>query len=359
MVINCALVSAYMGPYPANYMHLDLALCVRMRTLGHNVVIVFPSNVKYMDWIPMFTDKGFEVLFVDYNPFSKSNINTFKTIFKEHSINIIYTQFCGWEYTVKLAAPNIPVIWHQLMNVNCSGFSGLRSWIKYNLIGARNTISIATSNKNYDAICSMTNSKKVRLLHDGIQLNRYKTIFGRNERCEPYNLLLFSHNPILKGLDIAYDACAEINKSKVIAELYVVSLGTTPEYIKNNYPELPSWFHILPPVSNLQEYYANADAYLCASRGEGFNNSIIEALYCGCSIIFSDIKTTRQIRQYKNVFEFKSESSKALSDAMLKANHNRISDEEIQFNVDKCKENHSVEKWINGVMDCMMELLTK
>lgn len=355
-MIRCALVSAYMGPYPANYMHLDLALYERMKATGNDIIIILPTTVEHMPWVSMFVDRGIDVLFVKYNPFSLNNILEFKKILKKYNINLIYTQFCGWEYTVKFSAPNIPVIWHELMNVNNKGIPGLRSWIKYNIIGRFKTTSIATSDSNYEIISRITGGKRVVCIHDGISFGRYHTLYDRDSVTRPYKLMLFSHNPILKGLDIAYDACAILNADKMKAELYVVSLGSTGNFIKKHYPVLPKWFHILPPTSNLQAYYENADAYLCASRGEGFNNSILEALYCGCSIIFSNIPTTRQVREYKHVFEFESESASSLADAIEDAMLKSISNEEIDFNKSIIESHYSVGEWLNQVTDLMKNI---
>lgn len=63
---------------------------------------------------------------------------------------------------------------------------------------------------------------------------------------------------------------------------------TIAEQIRAQFGEFPEWLKLLPPRQDIASYYRAADIYIQASRSEGFCYAIVEAAYCGKTVVASD-----------------------------------------------------------------------
>ena len=85
-----------------------------------------------------------------------------------------------------------------------------------------------------------------------------------------------------KGCDIALDAVSRVRS--VIPDLRMVAFGTLA---RDRGPGLPDWVEYWrsPAQDKLREIYAMCDAWLFASRCEGFGLPILEAMACRTPVI--------------------------------------------------------------------------
>ncbi len=60
-------------------------------------------------------------------------------------------------------------------------------------------------------------------------------------------------------------------------------------YIEASFGGCPSWVHVVDALDDVATYYHAADVFVSAAREEGLCYSPIEAAYCGCAIISSEI----------------------------------------------------------------------
>lgn len=358
-MIRCVSVSSYMGPYISNYILSEIALEQKFREQGDYLVHVFPKDVENKEWVRLFREIDAKLYFIEYKPGTNWSIKTLRKIFRGEKANVIHCHFGGWDIDAKLAAPFIPMIWHQRMYPTLSPWQRkYKYWLKYNILGMFCTRHIAISEAVYETITSITN-KKTYCIPNSIDFNRVQIDLeqrlSRNDNNEPCKILLFGYSPLSKGLDVAYKACSLLAKKGHNVELDVVSQSQSDQYIAENYTPPPSWFKVLPPISNVSDYYNKTDIFLSASRAEGFCNSLLEAIYCGCPAVYSDIAGTRWAAGFAHTFEYAVESPEALAKAILLCIADPISREEIEANRKKAVTNYSMETWVEKVYQVLVE----
>lgn len=358
-MIRCASVSSYMGPYISNYILSELALERKFKEQGDYMVHVFPKDVENKEWVRLFREIDAKLYFVEYKPGTRQSVRTLRKIFRNEKVNIIHCHFGGWDLDAKLAAPFIPTIWHQRMFVNLDTRKRrIKYWLKYNILGMFHTRNVAISEAVYEAITSITN-KKTYCIPDCIDFNRVQIDLEqrlkKKKDDEPYRILLFGYSPMVKGLDVAYKACELLAAEGHFVELGVVSQSESDRYIAEHYHPQPTWFKKLPPISNVSEYYNKADVFLSASRSEGFSNSLLEAIYCGCPAVYSDIEGTRWAAGFAHTVVYAVESPEALAKAILLCTAKPVSREEIMANREKAVANYSMEAWVEKIYQVLVE----
>jgi glycosyltransferase involved in cell wall biosynthesis len=85
-----------------------------------------------------------------------------------------------------------------------------------------------------------------------------------------------------KGSDIAFEAIRIARKS--IPNLRVLSFGATKAFQRIDVPP-GTEFHRNPPQARIRDIYSRCDAWLFASRSEGFGLPILEAMACRTPVI--------------------------------------------------------------------------
>ncbi len=348
-MIRCASVSSYMGPYISNYILSELALEKEFRKKGDYIFHVFPKDVENKEWVQLFRDLDAKLYFIDYKPGTFGSIRLLRKIFKKEKVNIIHCHFGGWDLDAKLAAPFTPTIWHQRMYVNLNTRKRrFKYWVKYNILGMFKTQNIAISDAVYEAITSITH-KKTFCVPNCIDFNRLcpdlNCRLQKKDKNHIWKILLFGYSPYVKGLDVAYKACELLNKDGKQIELNVVSQDISDKYIEENFNPLPRWFKVLKPSNNVSEYYNQSDIFLSASRSEGFSNSLLEAIYCGCPAVYSDIPGTKWAKEFGQTYEYEVESYKSLASAILKSISIPTSIGIIEKNQKEALQTYSIDSW--------------
>ena len=100
--------------------------------------------------------------------------------------------------------------------------------------------------------------------------------------------VLYHENPV-KGFEDAYKAL-QITK-EIIPDLNVEAFGI---YSRPNY--LPDWLNYTRNASTevLRKIYSSSQAYICASKGDGFGLTGLEALACGTALISTNYRGVRE-----------------------------------------------------------------
>ncbi len=356
---RCLLVSSFMAEYKGGYIPCILALIKKMHENGDELTCIFPTPKKEIEWIEEIKNEGCKVYFLDYDPYSLSNINFIKKIIKKEKINLIHSDFTGWDITVKLAAPFIPTIWHERMRVNDIDFvKKMENLVKYRVVGAVKTYPVGISDDVYRAVSRLSFGNKSEKIMDVLDVNRFDTELERPNN-EIKKFLMFSYSPIVKGVDIAFDAMEELNRDELIAKLVLVSHGACDDYVAKRYPELPEWLELEKPREDVQYFYKNTDYFISASRSEGFSLALIESIYNGMSVIASDIPGTAWSREFKSVDFFSSGEKYSLLNEINKKLKKEISDKDIQFNRQKVIDEFSIDGWVNKVTTLHKKILKK
>ena len=350
--INCAWIASYYGPYYSNFVCSMLSFEEEMKKRGNKTIYILPAEAENFSWIELFKKENATIYFIPYKPHSLSNVIQLRKIFKKEKINLIYSHMCGWDFTARFAAPFTPIIWHMHMRVLVSDWKHkLKNWLKFRIIGIGKVHHIAVSSPTADAINSLNPHNKCAFIPNALQFDRLGELPERNRNGEPYKLLIFGWAPIVKGLDIALDACESINQETVKVELIVSSQDKTYTYINERYKEIPEWLKLVPPTDKIAELYASVDCMVSASRAEGFSYAIAEAIYTGLPIVYSDIPGTLWTSDFESTSIFESGNPASLISAINRVMENGISLESQQNNRKKMEELYSMDAWVNQVMD--------
>lgn len=139
---------------------------------------------------------------------------------------------------------------------------------------------------------------KARVLHNGIDLSRFKKINDAEKKTLRAELDLSNDETVFmwcsqdrpkKGLHIALDAFQKVNNKNPNTKLLVA--GVNREINQKDVLNLKSI-----PNEDLPKYYQLSDVYLFPTLWkEGFGIVLAEAMHCGCYIIASDQGGVREV----------------------------------------------------------------
>jgi len=140
---------------------------------------------------------------------------------------------------------------------------------------------VAPSEMSRDFL-SDVHDRPIRVIPHGIDTSVFKTTVEWEER--PYDVCICipeTASPRLyrrKGIDIAQKVCDTLREEglKIIGNRYA------PRFVKGVEPFKSTEYYDLP------KFYNMAKVFLLTSRSEGFVLPALEALACGCVVVYSD-----------------------------------------------------------------------
>lgn len=343
--MNCAVLVSYAAPYPGNFIFSISALSKNMKKRGDRLIFVFPEEAREREWISLFENE--KVFFLPYAPYALSTVKALRKLFRAEKIDLVYSHFSGWDIVGRVAAPFLQCVWHCHMNVRTETLSKrIKYFLKYDIIGAFKTYSIAVSQPVGDVIEKIAGKGKSTVICNGIDFSRLrkKEAFDREKK----NVLIFGWQPVVKGVDTACDAF----QSGLFEKTLTVSCQeATRDFFEKRYPEgLPSWLKTVEPTNDVSSLYQNADVFLSASVTEGFSYALAEALYSGLPCVISDIEGTSWAKEFKNVFVFKAGDCESLKSALERCFAVQIAFEDAEYNRKILEEKYSLESWCSRVM---------
>ena len=356
---RCLIVSSLMAEHKTNYVYNMLALIKKFHANGDELVFMFPKAKTNAEWVDEIRQEGCKVYFLDYNPYSLNNVKFIKKIIKDENINIVQSDYTGWDITVKLAKPFIPTIWYERMRVNDKDtVKKLENLIKYKIVGAFNTFSVGISDDVYHSLCNLSKESRCEKIYNAFDPSRFSLSYPKADN-DIKTYLMFSYSPKVKGTDIVCDAFEEFNRDSVKAKLIIVSHGINDDYLNGRYKQTPEWLTVEKPRSDVEYYYSRADSFISASRSEGFSYALLEAVYMGIRCIASDIPGTAWSERFKGVRYFKSGDSASLLEALENDIDSNINKEDAEFNRQKILTDFSFENWVEQVYALHKKVLNR
>jgi glycosyltransferase involved in cell wall biosynthesis len=146
-------------------------------------------------------------------------------------------------------------------------------------------------------------SRKLVVLQNALDLEQFRDpVVHRDESRrhlgvaeDAFVVVSFCWPPFTKGADVLLRAVARLADEVRDRPLAVVAVGEKPQleqFVRERNGTMPRWLSIVPPVEDVTDVFGAADAFVSASRVEGFSYAVAEAMACGLPIVGSDIPGT-------------------------------------------------------------------
>jgi len=351
--MNIFLVADYAAPYEGNFINSIKKLEDKINQNGGKVIYSFPEKIQNIDWIIEF-QKTRKVYFHTRNILN--NLNYFRKIVKENSINVIYSHFCipRTQVGLKLLSKfnKVALVQHYHNHYQMPNNFVKKMLLKYifngNLnIGCSESVAKSIPYKNVVSVPNAINFKR---------LEKYENIKIKDD--DQKVILMFGFDYKRKGVDIAIKVLEDIaEKYNIILAISVsVKLEQLKQKIIDEFGEIPKFVKFLEPRDDIATYYHASDIFLSAAREEGLCYSNIEAVYCGVKCIFSDLE--EQPLDIPNIVSFESENTNDLKEKIVEI----IQNDELN-NIDKknesqkfVKEKYEISRWTDKIYKCLEEI---
>lgn len=330
-------------------------------------IYLFCSTAKSNEariWIDDMVSKGVGVFFLEEN--HNQSIELVKKIIVEEDVVLVHTHFITTEQfgIVDSAVPKwIPVIMH--MHNHSKRGNVVKTLMRRYYY--RRCIMIACSDSVFQSIKRDYPRHEKYSVDNGVNFDRledYQTILPEEYGIEPDEkiLLIFGFDFYRKGVDLAIKAVELLRKE---GEKYflLISLSTNFEFveeeIKKIMGEMPRWAKVIKARSDVASLYNLTDLFLSPSREEGLPYSVIEAEYCKCSVVLSDISAQRNLKLV-NAYWFKEESVNDLARQIQKAykeHHEKL--ENLETIKEHMRENYSLSEWSKKIIEIYDKVLRR
>jgi glycosyltransferase involved in cell wall biosynthesis len=218
-------------------------------------------------------------------------------------------------------------------------------------------LDIGVSESVAEKICKVGfNSAKVTYIQNAVYFQRLETYENINlaDQFSQKVVIMFGWNSLIKGVDIAIEAIKQLN-SENYNILLAICLAGGNEVLKNEIViqlgEVPSWIKLLESREDIATYYNASDIFLSASREEGLNYSVIEAAYCKCALIVSEIPGNPQDIPYtlkfkvNNIQELKCSIHELIGKSKAEIEHMKKIQKEYVLRV------YDLKKWAKKLID--------
>ena len=316
------MIASYGGPYRGNFIPALIAYSDIVHELGYRSVFIFPKFADGFEWKNDIVSVADKVYYIPYKPYSLDNIKRIRDICFEENAVLLYSRLSGWDITARLAMPSLPLIWHMEMGLDLSNRrQKIKYWIKYRALGFGKTYHIAVSEATTESINSLGVKNQCEWIPNAIDVTRLKKI-KLDCNSATTRILTFAYDPLIKGFDVALDACELLNKDGIRFELWASAQEKTYQYIEKRYGvEKPEWLVLLEPTDDISSLYNSVDIMISPSRSEGFSFCLAEAIYSGLPVVYSDIMGTRWADEMEMAFKFKCEDYVDLAKQIEKCNN--------------------------------------
>lgn len=318
----------YAAAYKGNFMESLEYLEEELREKGFTViyaVISAQAVTSPPDWIHQMIDGGKRVIILPNE--GKKDTAILKQLMREEPVCLIHTHFITMKQYVNLYkavfAQSVPVIMH-MHNHSQEMKNPIKAWIRRCLYNRCTMVACGPSvykslERDYPGIkkCTIDNCVKFQRLDEYEHLEN--DVYGLQG--EEIVCLIFGADFYRKGVDRALKSLKELqNEGHSCALLISVSkdLENTGIKVKEVLGELPDWVKIIPARSDVASLYNKATIFLSPSREEGLPYSVIEAAYCRCMVVLSNIPPQKGLK-IDYGYWFEEEDTEGFKEQILKA----------------------------------------
>lgn len=307
-------------------------------------------------WIEELCDKGREVYGITGNIICDAQ--RIQKILKKNNIGIIHTHFISMKqylpvYFATMFSKTKVVMHFHNHSTEAHGIKNKLRQILY-----RKCTMVGCSQSVYDNLCRDFPKNKKIAVNNGIQFERLEGVATAQR--EEYSLrndsvvcLIFGFDFYRKGVDLALMALNDLNINGIEYEL-LISLSKNFEYVEHEVKKMlgyiPDWVHIIQARTDVAALYNMSDLFLSPSREEGLPYSVLEAGYCRCGVITSDIPAQIKLDIPFSVLhtaEHYVSLREKIKIALQKKTEKQNKMQEVQ---EFMKLHYSLENWVDGII---------
>lgn len=294
--MNILFISNYAAPYRGNFIPALETLENHLSGKAQ-VYYALPESAKDILWVQTFAQSHI-VLFLSLDFYGKyphmHGLVSLCRFIRQHAVTTLHTHFVEGSVNLWLLRCLCPKV-HFVANLHNHYIPTGRLW-RWRAWLFRNTNDVVIGDSesvSESAYAIRVDKKKVVTILNSIQFSRldhYEAMSLRDgyDAC----VLMFGYPWFRKGVDIVARAIHQLNDNGIATCLCIAQsgqVGATNQAIVDTLGYMPGWVHNLPPTEQLADYYNSADIFISAGREEGLSYSPIEAAYCSCDVVCSDI----------------------------------------------------------------------
>lgn len=357
---NVLEISDYAAPYMGNFIPSLEQIEYAWKSRGKTVFIL-PDNAEKFSWIADFKSKH-KVYFVPRSFFSKKisiyHIKLLIKIIKKENIRVVHTHFIQSNYNLFIASwflRDVKFV-ESLHNhyIDRGKLKLVKRWVfkhTYDkVIGDSESVT-----KSAIAIGEPA-SKTITIKNCVVfsRLNDYDNVdFKENGRFD-YTILMFGYPWYRKGVDVVVKALQTLNETMSI-RLLIAQAGcedSTKQAIMDNLGFIPQWVTFLPPTDRLADLYNSVDIFISAGREEGLSYAPIEASYCTCGVICSNIQGNPLDIPYVGVYEVENSVQLAEEVRMMLSMSDDMLDARKREQRKYVLQEYDIDKWAVSIIAC-------
>lgn len=293
---NVLHIASYAAVYRGNFIESLEALTKKLCEHNIETEYMLPQTAKELDWVKALMGEGRKIDFMSGDILKDAA--KIGAIIRENNIGIVHTHFISMKQYMAVYFGCLGTkakIFMHFHNHSQEAF-GIKDFLRKRLYGK--CVMVACSKSVYDILNrDYPNNKKYRVdncvffdrLGDVRTIDRKEYSIAEDSKI----CLIFGFDFYRKGVDLAIEAIDKLNRDKKEKIELLISLSKNFEKVQEEIVkilgEMPSWVHIIRARNDIASLYELCDVFLSPSREEGLCYSAVEAEYCSCSVVISDI----------------------------------------------------------------------
>jgi glycosyltransferase involved in cell wall biosynthesis len=372
-------IADFTTPHAGGFVSSLRALAGKAREKGFRCVMVFPAAAEHTIWAEQMQQDSLSVRFLPSNLSLRELVQRICDLVCEEKAEILHTHFSNFNFPAGLAKlkllfanRRVKVVWHfhSDWRTRLTLKRRVKDLLLYRILGST-AFGIAVSENIRQAIGRRGMPlQRMRYIPNGFDPERLAV--GEKSpdtvRCElgiPKQakvFLAFGWEPVTKGVDLllaAFDKLASaVNPSDIV--LLLIGTDTMRQYVHDwNRGNRPAWQYLAAPRERVSEFFSASDAFVSASRSEGFPYSIVEAMASKLPVVSSNIPGAAWAQEAPGVVFFDpgnvEELAKAITQVLSWTEEERRLNS--NANCDFVTERYSVQQWAENILSYYKELL--
>lgn len=316
----------YAVRYSGNFIRSMRALTSALASRGARTILVFPVRASNREWIPDLAQAGLDVRFAPEGFFSR--VWFIYNILRKEKVTVIHSHFINSAFYFPLACSRLlkPGVRHVFHAHSMPSFNtgSPFDFIRRVLLGAKIYVCVSSAvagaySKAYRKCITVINAVDFSRLKK-VPVHEKENMNGTDEK---KSLLMFGYSFPIKGIDMVLNTLEKYDTRHNYTLMICSARGVedAAAQVRQTLGVIPDWVQLLPPRDDIAVHYAKADAFLSASRHEGFGYAVVEAAAMHLPLILSSIPAHLELAfPYAEFFEMDNKRAlyEAISSAFLK-----------------------------------------